>query len=177
VNDNMPKGKRRKRHNPLKGLLSGIVAGMVASALMDQYWGLVGRMPGDRPEQKPRPGGKQQKDEPSTQIIADRLSEAVTGKEVPDDAKPAAGIAVHYITGALQGSLFGLVAALRPRTGLFAGLLYGAAIWLFLDEITLRALNIAPDPKKVPKKIHAKALGAHLVYGGSLALLTRLFLK
>ncbi|HEX8598015.1 MAG TPA: DUF1440 domain-containing protein [Chloroflexia bacterium] len=173
----MTKGKGRKRQNPLKGLLAGLVAGLAASAVMDQYWGVVERVPGARPEQQPRRGGGQQKNEPSTQIIADKLAKAVTGKEVPDEAKPAAGVAVHYITGALQGSVFGLVAALRPRTGLFAGLLYGVAIWLFLDEITLRALNIAPDPKKVSKKIHAEALGAHLVYGGSLALLTRRFLK
>jgi uncharacterized membrane protein YagU involved in acid resistance len=99
------------------------------------------------------------------------------GKEVPTEAKPAAGVAVHYLTGMLQGGLFGVVAALRGRSGLFAGLLYGVAIWLFLDEIALRALNIAPNPEKVPKKMHAEALGAHLVYGGSLALLTKLLLK
>ncbi|HEY0070010.1 MAG TPA: DUF1440 domain-containing protein [Chloroflexia bacterium] len=173
----MTQGKGRKRQNPLKGLLVGVAAGGAASAAMDQYWGMVEHLPGERPEQQPRKGGGQQKDEPSTQIIADRLSEAVTGKEVPREAKPAAGVAVHYLTGALQGGVFGLVAALRPRTGLLAGLLYGVAIWLFLDEITLRALNIAPDPTKVPKSIHAEALGAHLVYGGSLALFTRLFLR
>ena len=173
----MTKGKGRKRQNPLKGLLVGVLAGGAASAAMDQYWGLVERVPGERPEQQPRQGGGQQKDEPSTQIIADRLSEAVTGKEVPREAKPAAGVAVHYLTGALQGGLFGIVAALRPHTGFLAGLLYGVAIWLFLDEITLRALNIAPDPATVPKRIHAEALGAHLVYGGSLALFTKLFLR
>ncbi|MEA2575713.1 MAG: hypothetical protein QOH93_3011 [Chloroflexia bacterium] len=173
----MGKNKGRKRHNPLKGLLFGLVAGAAASAAMDQYWGMVERVPGARPEQQPRRGGNQQKDEPSTQIIADRLSEALTGKEVPEDAKPAAGVVVHYLTGALQGGLFGLVAAVRPRTGLFAGLLYGVAIWLFLDELTLRLLNLAPDPDKVPKKQHVEALGAHLVYGGSLALLTRRFLR
>ena len=173
----MTQGKGRRRQNPVKGLLVGVLAGAVASAAMDQYWAMVEHVPGERPEQQPRKGGGQQKDEPSTQIIADRLAEAVTGKEVPGEAKPAAGVAVHYLTGALQGGIFGLVAASRPRTGLLAGLLYGAAIWLFLDEITLRALNIAPDPAQVPKSIHVEALGAHLVYGSSLALLTRLFLR
>ncbi len=173
----MARVKRRKRHNPFKGLLAGMVAGAVASAAMDQYWGLVARVPGERPEQQPRKGGGQMKHQPSTQIMADKLAEALTGKEVPEDAKPAAGVAAHYLTGMLHGSIFGLVAALRPRTGLFAGLLYGVAIWLFLDEIALRALNLAPDVEKVPKKVHAEALGAHLIYGGSLALLMRRFLR
>ncbi|HEY0068730.1 MAG TPA: DUF1440 domain-containing protein [Chloroflexia bacterium] len=173
----MAKGKGRKRHNPLMGIISGVLAGAGASALMDQYWAMVEHMPGERPEQQPKKGGGQQKDEPATQIIADRLSEALRGKEVPDEAKPAAGVVVHYLTGMVQGGVFGLIAALRPRTGLLAGMLYGVAIWLFLDEITLRVLHIAPDPKKVPKEIHAEALGAHLVYGGSLALLTRVVMR
>lgn len=173
----MANGKGHKRQNPLKGLLVGMLAGAAASAVMDLYWAVVEHLPGERPEQKPKKGGGQKEDKPSTQIIADRVSAAVTGKEVPKEAKPAAGVAVHYVTGMLQGSLFGLVSALRGRSGLFAGLLYGVAIWLFLDEIALRALDIAPDPKKVPKKLHAEALGAHLVYGGSLALLTKLLLK
>jgi uncharacterized membrane protein YagU involved in acid resistance len=171
----MVKGKAGKRQNPFKGILSGVLAGTLASALMDQYWGMVERVPGERPEQQPAEGDPQQK--PATQVMADKLAEAVTGKEVPEQAKPAAGVAAHYVTGMLHGGLFGLVAAVRPRTGLPAGLLYGVAIWLFLDEIALRALNIAPDARKVPKKIHAEALGAHLVYGGSLALLTRRFLR
>ncbi|MDQ3927697.1 MAG: DUF1440 domain-containing protein, partial [Chloroflexota bacterium] len=138
----MAKGKGRRRQNPFKGILTGVLAGILASALMDQYWGIVERVPGERPEQQPAEDDPQQR--PSTQIMADKLSEALTGKEVPEGAKPAAGVAAHYVTGMLHGGLFGLVAALRPHTGLFAGLLYGVAIWLFLDEIALRALNIAP---------------------------------
>lgn len=172
----MPDGKR-KRHNPVKGLLAGMVAGGVASALMDGYWAVVEQVPGARPEQQPRKGGGQQEDRPSTQILADKLSKALSGKEVPEEAKPAAGVAVHYLTGIVQGGLFGLIAALRPRTGLVAGLLYGVAIWLFLDEITLRALRLAPDPRKVPTEKHIEAFGAHLVYGGGTALVTRLLLR
>lgn len=167
----------RKVRNPIRGLFVGILAGVAASALMDGYWALVEQLPGARPEQKPKPGGNQQKDEPSTQIIADKVSEVVTGDEVPDEQKPAAGIAVHYATGALWGGMFGIVAALRPKTGLFAGLVYGIFIWLFLDEILLRALDMAPDPRTVPPEQHFEAFGAHLVFGGGTALVTRLLLR
>lgn len=168
---------KSKRQNPVKGLFIGIAAGAVAAAIMDGYWMLLEKVPGDRPEQKPKKGGDQQKDEPSTQIIADKVSKAVSGEAVPKQDKAAAGVGVHYLTGTTFGALFGIVAALRPRTGLLAGLFYGTIIWLFLDELVLRALKIGPDPSKVSMGKHLEALGAHLVYGGTVALLTKLLLR
>lgn len=163
--------------NPIKGTICGVVAGTIASAAMDCYWALAANMLGDRPEQKPKRGDDQQKNEPSTQIIADIIAEATTGKEVSKEAKPVAGIAVHYATGIVWGGIFGLLVSRVPRLGLLAGLLYGAAIWLFLDELAIRLLNIAPDTKKVPPDQHLKALGAHFVYGSVTALATRLLLR
>ncbi|MDQ6694683.1 MAG: DUF1440 domain-containing protein [Chloroflexota bacterium] len=164
----------KKGHNPLLGLVCGLAAGAGASALMDQYWAIVEKRPGDRPEQKKTKSGEEEK--PSTQRIADALSDAVTGHEVSKKDKAAAGVAVHYATGVACGGLFGLLAVPQKGTGLLAGLAYGAAIWLFLDEIGLRVVHIAPDPREVPSKMHMEALGAHLVYGSATALLTRLLL-
>src|SRR5512140_1702699 len=116
---------RTRSQNPLKGAVYGLLAGAGASFLMDCYWGIVHNIPGARPEQKPKKGGKgQQKDEPSTQLIADKVSEAATGHDVPKEDKAAAGVGVHYATGTSFGALFGVVASLRPRWGLMAGFLY-----------------------------------------------------
>ncbi len=167
-----------KRQNPIKGALCGLAAGVGASAVMDIYWKIVKETLGDRPEQKPKGKNDGQKEaQPSTQIIADKVSEALTGKEVPRKDKAKAGVGVHYATGLIFGALFGIVAAVRPRLGIVGGLIYGAAIWALLDEIALRVLDIAPNPEKVPTSEHVQALGAHLVYGSSTALLTRLLLK
>lgn len=166
-----------KRYNPLKGIIYGTLAGAAGSAAMDGYWALVRNIAGDRPEQKPKGRGSHEKDEPSTQVIADKVSEALTGHEVPKKDKAAAGVSVHYATGSVYGTLFGVMAARSPKMGLLAGLAYGILIWLFLDEITLRVLNIAPDPEKVPPTEHLQAVGAHLVYGASTALLARLLLR
>ncbi len=167
-----------KHQNPIKGALCGLAAGAGASAIMDVYWKIVKEAIGDRPEQKPKGKNDGQKEEqPSTQIVADKVSEALTGQEVPKKDKAKAGVGVHYATGLLFGALFGIAAALRPRLGIVGGLLYGAAIWAALDEVALRLLGIAPDPKKVPAAEHAQALGAHLAYGSSTALFTRLLLK
>lgn len=166
-----------KQENPIKGLVCGLAAGAAASAIMDGYWAVMKQVAGERPEQKPKKGGKQQKDEPSTQQVADKVSEAVSGHAVPKKDKPAAGMAVHYSYGTLWGGVFGVLAALMPSLGLLGGLLYGAGLWLFGDEIGLRALKLAPDPLKVPVQTHAEALGAHLVYGASTALISRLLLR
>jgi len=168
----------RKQQNPIVGAFCGLAGGVAASAVMDVYWKIVKMTLGDRPEQKPK--GKndgQEEEQPSTQIVADKVSEALTGKEVPKKDKAKAGIGVHYATGLLFGALFGIAAALRPRLGVLGGLLYGAGIWALLDEVTLRVLDIGPDVDKVPPIEHAQALGAHLVYGSSTAIFTRLLLK
>jgi len=168
----------RKQAGLFRGIITGLVAGAVATVLMDVYWKVVQNTLGERPEQKPKPGDdNQEKDEPATQIIADKLSEAVTGSEVPEESKAPAGVAVHYSTGLTFGAAYGAIATRRAKWGLFAGLLYGAAIWLFFDELGMRALKVAPDLRKVPPREHLQALGAHLVYGVSLALLTKLMLR
>ena len=167
-----------KHQNLMVGAFCGVVGGVAASGVMDIYWKIVKENFGERPEQKPK--GKndgQEEEQPSTQILADKVSQALTGEDIPKKYKAVAGIGVHYATGLLFGALFGLVAAIRPRLGIIGGLLYGAGIWAVVDEVALRLLDIAPDAEKVPPLEHAQALGAHLVFGSSTAIFTRLLLK
>jgi len=169
---------KRKQTGLARGMITGLVAGAAGTLLMDGYWKVVRNTFGDRPEQKPKPGDdNQEEDQPSTQIVADKISEALTGREVPEEDKAAAGIAAHYAFGLTCGALFGVVAARWSRLGLLAGMVYGAGIWLFFDEIGLRMLKIAPEPDKVPRTQHVQALGAHLIYGAAIALVTKRLLK
>jgi hypothetical protein len=169
---------KRKQTGLARGMITGLTGGVAGTLLMDGYWKVVRNTFGDRPEQKPKPGDDNQaKDQPSTQIVADKLSEALTGREVPEEGKAVAGIATHYALGLGCGALFGAVAARWPRLGLLAGMVYGAGIWLFLDEIGLRMLKVAPEADKVPVSQHVQALGAHLVYGAATALVTKRLLK
>src|SRR6476660_3715761 len=108
------KGKR-KRQSPLKGIVYGALAGALASAGMDLYWGAAENAIGARPEQKPKKGGIGQiKPEPSTQVIADKVSQAVAGHSVPRRHKAAAGVGVHYATGVLCGAIYGALETGRP---------------------------------------------------------------
>ncbi|HYO48423.1 MAG TPA: DUF1440 domain-containing protein [Chloroflexia bacterium] len=174
----MPDSVKMKRRNVFAGLFAGVLAGAAATAAMDGYWAIVQNVPGERPEQKPKRGdNNQEKEEPSTQIMADKVSKAVTGHEVPKKHKAEAGVAVHYATGLLWGAAFGALAARVPRLGIVAGILYGVFIWLALDEVGLRVLKIAPDAEEVPLEEHVQALGAHLIFGGATGLATRLLLR
>lgn len=169
---------KRKQTGLARGMITGLVAGAAGTLLMDGYWKVVRNTFGDRPEQKPKPGDdNQEEDQPSTQIVADKISEVLTGREVPEEGKAAAGIATHYALGLTCGVVFGAMSARRPRLGLLAGMVYGAGIWLFFDEIGLRIFRIAPEADKVPLDQHAQALGAHMVYGAAIALVTKRLLK
>ena len=45
------------------------------------------------------------------------------------------------------------------------GVLFGAAVWLGLDEITLALLGLAKPPTHYPASRHAMGLVSHLAYG------------
>jgi len=163
---------RKQMAGPLRAALAGMLAGTAASAMMDVYWWAMQGVPGARPEQQPRPGDHTTGREPATQKIADVVWRSVTGSEVPRDKKAVAGVAAHYVFGAVCGALWGVYSSLRRRSALLEGMLYGAAIWLFGDEMALRMAKVSPEADKVPLTEHARALGAHLVYGAGTAAIT-----
>lgn len=78
----------------------------------------------------------------------------------------------HYFYGAAAGILY---LALTVRAPLFragCGTLYGAAIWLFGDEIPINLAGVTDRRRKVAAS-HAAALAAHLLY----AVVTDLILR
>lgn len=166
-----------KKQSIIKGLICGAAAGALGAAIMDLYWWAVRGVWGARPEQEPRPGDQVEENRHATQVMADRLAKALTGRPVPEGQKAGAGVGAHYAAGVTFGSLFGAIVSRRTRTGPLAGLLYGALVWLLFNVIAIRAMRMASEPEKVPTRDHAQALGAHLLYGTSVALASRLLLR
>jgi putative membrane protein len=76
-----------------------------------------------------------------------------------------AGPALHYGFGALTGAVYGALAELVPAVTWGAGAPFGTAVWLGADEVTVPALGLSGPPWESPPSVHARALGAHLVYG------------
>lgn len=151
---------------PFKGALAGLVAGLVASFAMDRFQALTAKLA------KSNEGGG----DPATVQAADAVSEAVAGGPVAQSHKEAAGSAVHYLTGAALGMLYGIAAEYRSEVTRGFGTAFGTATAAALDEGIVPALGLAPKPTRTPPATHAYAAASHWVFG-AVAELTRRALR
>lgn len=140
---------------PFLGLFAGIAAGLAASAAMAAFQSLAAK-----------PFGQDQSDDdPATVKAADKVAVAVQGNKVPDDYREQAGQAVHYLTGAALGGLYGVLAEYEPRASAGFGSVYGLATSALLDEAAVPAVGLGSAPWDTPLATHAYGISAHLVYG------------
>jgi putative membrane protein len=146
----MSKGPR-----PFLGLMAGIAAGLVASAAMAAFQAQAQKLLPDQ-------GGD---DDPATVKAADAVSEAVIDNPVPAPYREQAGQAVHYITGAVLGGIYGVLTEYRPEARSGFGSAYGIATAALLDEAAVPALDLGPTPDETPLAEHAYGAASHLVYG------------
>ena len=146
---------------------AGLVAGLVASWLMVEFQRRVW----------PAPIGDD--GEPSTAKLA-RHSAKLSGREpLTDEQARTAGEVVHYALGAGLGLLYGAAASSKPAVAAGAGLPFGAATEIVIDQAIVPALGLSNPFWKCPPKWHLRGLAAHLVFGlateASRRLLLRLF--
>jgi len=154
-----------RERNVWAGLAAGVAGGLVASWVMGQYraiWNQIASENGWRDQKKNSP---QQLEADPTVKTASAISKTMTGKEIPEHRKPAAGVAVHYAFGALVGGAYGVAAEIAPATSRIAGLPFGTAVWLGADELALPLFKLAPGPADAPPSSHALGMTSHLVYG------------
>lgn len=186
------RARGRGEGNVLKGLAAGLVGGLVASFVMNEFqalWSKVsegmkgpqadssagkggetsqgqgeGRRNSEEGEQGGRgDGGEEQ--EPATVKAAEAISEGVFGHELTKREKPLAGEAVHYAMGGASGAIYGTLAELVPPVTTGAGVPFGAAVWLVADEAAVPALGLSKSPTEYPLSVHVYALASHLVFG------------
>ena len=157
---------KQSKRNPWKGLAAGIVGGVVASWAMDrfQYWGLSFGG-GDERELQQTPSEESNRDEPATVKTASVISEGVFGHSLTAQEKEIAGSMVHYAVGTTAGAVYGLAAEYEPDVTTLAGIPFGAAFWIVVDEGALPLLGLAKGPAAYPISTHAYALVSHLVFG------------
>jgi putative membrane protein len=147
-----------------KGLAAGIVGGVVASWAMDrfQYWWLSF---GGGDELQLQQAPSDHREEPATVKTASAISEEVFGHSLTDREREIAGPIVHYAVGTTAGAVYGLAAEYEPDVTIFAGIPFGAAFCMVVDEGALPLLGLAKGPTAYPISTHAYALASHLVFG------------
>lgn len=143
------------RPRPLLGLFAGVAAGLIASAAMAAFQNQARKM-------LPDEGGE---DDPATVKAADKVSETVTGQPVSAPYREAGGQAVHYITGAVLGGIYGVLTEYRAEASAGFGSAYGIATAALLDEGVVPAAGFGPGAEATPLATHAYGAASHLVYG------------
>lgn len=174
--------------NIMKGLLSGLASGLIASWTMNQFqaaWSRVAagsEKPHGAQSMQPTQGseGSQERDakeqDDATVETAKAIS-SVFGHELKENEKKPAGAAVHYVFGTAMGGLYGVAAEISPPVTTAAGLPFGAAFWLVADEVSVPLLGLSKGPAEYPVSTHVYALASHLVYGATAELSRRTLRK
>src|SRR4030095_2339440 len=101
----------------------------------------------------------------TTVKAASAVSEGIFGHRLTKNEKKIAGPAVHYSLGTAVGGLYGAAAEIAPEVAKGAGVPFGAAFWLVVDETAVPLLGFSKGPTKYPLSTHVYALTSHFVYG------------
>jgi putative membrane protein len=168
--------------NVMKGAASGLVAGLVASWVMNQFQETLSLVM----EGREKPHGAQSLQEglpdhgagamlqergvddgsdDAAERTANFISVEVFERKLSKDEKNVGGAIAHYLFGATTGALYGAGAELFPGVGVGAGLPFGAVVWVVADEIVTPGLGLSKAASSYSFSKHAYAFSSHLVYG------------
>ncbi len=151
----------RRRADPLRGLVAGTFAGLMAAGFMNGFQALASSL-------QPKSDAP-----PATEKAADAVSRALTGHDITPPEKHLAGELVHYAYGAALGAIYGLAAESARGVTAGAGSVFGV-VSLAADEFGVPAVGLGPRPEDTPPATHAYAAASHLVFGMSAEAVRRL---
>jgi hypothetical protein len=158
----------QRKPNIWKGMLVGLVAGLVASWTMNRFqdvW-IAASRPSDKEDKKRAEHVSEDESQDDTTVkAASAISEGLFEHKLTPAEKKIAGPAVHYAVGATGGVVYGVASEFLPRVTTGFGLPYGTAFWLVVDEGAVPSLGLSKGPTEYPLSTHAYALASHLVFG------------
>lgn len=161
-----PVDLRKSEPQLLKGLAAGMIGGLVASWVMDEFQYAWIKVTSSNREPLQQDASDQSHDEePATVKAAQIVSAKIFGHQLAENEKEMAGAAVHYATGGTSGAVFGVAAELAPEVTAAAGIPFGTAVWLVVDEGAVPLLGLSKGPTAYPISSHVYALASHFVFG------------
>lgn len=175
----MPQRSSSTNGHLTRNVLAGLAGGLLGAWAMECMQNAIGAVSKD---QGGADGGggqqyRQPESEPATYKAADAVAEAVASRDVPREYKPAAGALVHYAFGGAVGAIYGAAAARTPDVTTWAGLPFGATVWLIADEIGVPLAGLAKKPTEYPLSDHATAFATHLVFGLTTEIARRVLIR
>ena len=156
-------GREKRGGNIGLSILIGLAGGLAATFAMTQAQNAVQKAQNKSPKSEEEKQGEM--NEQSTVKLADKISQSVTDREIPQEQKQTAGNTVHYAFGTLMGGVYGALASSLNKAPLGTGILFGIGLWLAADEFVLPYLGLSKRPQERDLKEHAYQASAHAVYG------------
>jgi hypothetical protein len=152
---------RRNRTDVLGDLVKGALAGAAATWVMGQATTYLyeHESKGARKAEDEARGNKT-----AYGVAAEKAAGGV-GVKLSEEQRQQAGMAIHWALGAGAGAVYGVLRNRVPGADGGAGLLFGTAFWLAIDEGANYALRLTPGPTAFPWQTHARGLAGHLVFG------------
>jgi hypothetical protein len=105
---------------------------------------------------------------PAPALVGKRLVEGLFQRELPSAKAALVNNITHWAYGMLAGAQYGIVAASLARPRVRYGLPFGATVWA-TGYVLLPAAKLYKPIWDYDAKTLAKDLGAHLIYGLSVA--------
>ena len=163
--------------NILRGVLAGVVGGLAASWVMNEFSATVGEKlaetvetPEEQQQLKAQSDG-----EDATMKAADRIAETVTGgRHLTHAQRAAGGPVVHYAFGALAGGVYGGMAEYSDSVRAGFGTTFGGMLFASADLLAVPAFKLGGWPNEYPVSSLVSPLAAHMVYGMTTELVRRL---
>jgi len=173
------KKDRLSSEDVLKGAVAGLVAGLAAAWVMNQFqaaWSTAAKRMSPPDDDERRRGGppQQQIDPNATAMVAQAIAKRTIARSLTKEELGIAGPAVHYAFGGSIGALYGALAEAAPaRPTAATGAAYGTLVWIAGDEVAVPLLGLSKPDSAYPLEAHAQAWASHIVYGVTTELVRR----
>lgn len=162
----------REPKHPIRGILAGAAAGLIAAWVMNQFIAGPGKVitqtleTPDEQRQQAAEASQHEGEPDATMKTADALVALVTGgQHLTYAQQQTGGPVVHYAFGAVTGAVYGALAEYHPAVRSGFGTAFGSVLFSGADLLAVPALHLSGPLSQTPPKTLASPFGAHLVYG------------
>ena len=133
--------------NLAKGLLAGMIGGVVATAAKT----LAERVYPPRVQGQPEPN--------------EVLAEKIAGHELAETPKAVAAETIHWVFGAAAGAAYGALAEFYPAATARQGTNFGMTLMALTHEGALPALGLSADPADQTTREKSSEMATHVIFG------------